>query len=146
MESGENREITTKVQGKIRYIGLSEVTISQIEPARTIVPIVTVQNRYSLADRKYEDVLAYCERDKIGFIPWNPMNAGDLGPLDTKLKDVAKHHLATTAQLALAWLLWRSPVMLPIPGTSQVAHLEENVAGATIGVDGKELQGLDRTA
>jgi len=135
-----------QVQGKIRYIGLSEVTISQIEPARTIVPIVTVQNRYSLADRKYEDVLAYCEREKIGFIPWNPINAGNLGPLDTKLKDVAKRHRVTTAQLALAWLLWRSPVMLPIPGTSQVTHLEENVAAATIEVDGKELQGLDRTA
>jgi len=135
-----------QVQGKIRYIGLSEVTISQIEPARTIVRVVTVQNRYSLADRKYEDVLAYCEREKIGFIPWNPINAGNLGPLDTKLKDVAKHHGVTTAQLALAWLLWRSPVMLPIPGTSQVTHLEENVAAATIEVDGKELQGLDRTA
>ena len=135
-----------QVQGKIRYIGLSEVTISQIEPARTIVPIVTVQNRYSLADRKYEDVLAYCEREKIGFIPWSPINAGNLGPLDRKLKDVAKRHLVTTAQLALAWLLWRSPVMLPIPGTSQVTHLEENVAAATIELDGKELQGLDRTA
>ena len=135
-----------QVQGKIRYIGLSEVTISQIESARTIVPIVTVQNRYSLADRKYEDVLAYCEREKIGFIPWNPINTGKLGPLDTKLKDVAKHHCVTTAQLALAWLLWRSAVMLPIPGTSQVTHLEENVAAATIEVDGKELQGLDRTA
>ena len=135
-----------QVQGKIRYIGLSEVTISQIEPARTIVPIVTVQNRYSLADRKYEDVLAYCEREKIGFIPWSPINAGNLGPLDRKLKDVAKRHLVTTAQLALAWLLWRSPVMLPIPGTSRVTHLEENMAAATIEVNGKELRGLDRTA
>lgn len=135
-----------QVQGKIRYIGLSEVTISQIESARTIVPIVTVQNLYSLVDRKYEDVLTYCEREKIGFIPWNPINAGNLGPLDTKLKDVARRHGVTTAQLALAWLLWRSPVMLPIPGTSQVTHLEENVAAATIEVDGKELQGLDRTA
>lgn len=135
-----------QVQGKIRYIGLSEVTISQIELARTIVPIVTVQNRYSLVDRKYEDVLTYCESEKIGFIPWNPINAGNLGPLDTKLKDVAKRHGVTTAQLALAWLLWRSSVMLPIPGTSQVTHLEENVAAATIEVDGKELQGLDRTA
>ena len=134
-----------QVQGKIRYIGLSEVTISQIEPARTIVPIATVQNRYSLADRKYEDVLSYCEREKIGFIPWNPINAGNLGPLDTRLKEVAKRHGVTTAQLALAWLLWRSPVMLPIPGTSQVTHLEENVAAATIEVNGKELQRLNRT-
>ena len=135
-----------QVQGKIRYIGLSEVTIFQIELARTIVPIVTVQNRYSLADRKYEDVIAYCEHEKIGFIPWSPINAGNLGPLDTKLKDVAKRHLVTTAQLALAWLLWRSPVMLPIPGTPHVTHLEENVAAATIEVHGKELQGLDRTS
>lgn len=135
-----------QVQGKIRYIGLSEATISQIEPARTIVRIVTVQNRYSLADRKYEDVLSYCEREKIGFIPWNPINAGNLGPLDTKLKEVANRHGVTTAQLALAWLLWRSPVMLPIPGTSQVTHLEENVAAATIEVNGKELQRLNRTA
>ena len=135
-----------QVQGKIRYFGLSEVTISQIEPARTIVRVVTVQNRYSLADRKYEDVLSYCEREKIGFIPWNPINAGNLGPLDTKLKEVANRHGVTTAQLALAWLLWRSPVMLPIPGTSQVTHLEENVAAATIEVNGKELQRLNRTA
>jgi aryl-alcohol dehydrogenase-like predicted oxidoreductase len=99
-----------------------------------------------LADRKYEDVISYCERGKIGFIPWNPINAGNLGPLDTKLKEVANRHGVTTAQLALAWLLWRSPVMLPIPGTSQVTHLEENVAAASIEVNGKELQRLNRTA
>jgi len=136
---------TYKFKARFGMSDSRRVTISEIEPARTIVPIVTVQNRYSLVDRKYEDVLAYCEREKIGFIPWNPINAGNLGPLDTKLEDVAKRHHVTTAQLALAWLLWRSPVMLPIPGTSQVTHLEENLAAATIEVDGRELEGLSRT-
>jgi aryl-alcohol dehydrogenase-like predicted oxidoreductase len=135
-----------QAQGKIRYIGLSEVTVPQIEHARKIVPIVTVQNRYSLADRTYEDILGYCEREKIGFIPWNPINAGNLGALGEKLEGVARRHRVTTAQLALAWLLWRSPVMLPIPGTSKVTHLEENVAAAALKVDDRELQGLDRAA
>src|SRR5215469_8348107 len=135
-----------QMQGKIRYVGLSEVTVTQIKDARKIVPIATVQNRYSLAYRSYEDVLDYCEREKIGFIPWNPINAGNLKALGKELQRMASHHKIATAQLALAWLLWRSPVMLPIPGTSQVTHLEENVAAATIEVDGKELQGLDRTA
>jgi aryl-alcohol dehydrogenase-like predicted oxidoreductase len=105
-----------------------------------------VQNRYSLADRTYEDILGYCEREKIGFIPWNPINAGNLGALGEELEGVARRHRVTTAQLALAWLLWRSPVMLPIPGTSKVTHLEENVAAATLKVDDRELQGLDRAA
>jgi pyridoxine 4-dehydrogenase len=135
-----------QAQGKIRYIGLSEVTVQQIEQARELVPIVTVQNRYSLVDRLYEDVLEYCERERVGFIPWNPINAGNLGPLDTKLKGAAKRYGVTTAQLALAWLLWRSPVMLPIPGTSKVAHLEENVAAAALKVKDQELQELNRTA
>jgi aryl-alcohol dehydrogenase-like predicted oxidoreductase len=135
-----------QAQGKIRFIGLSEVTVPQIEHARTIVPIVTVQNRYSLADRTYEAVLEYCEREKIGFIPWNPINAGNLAGLGTELESVAKLHGITTAQLALAWLLWRSPVMLPIPGTSKVAHLEANVAAATLKVDERELQSLNRAA
>jgi pyridoxine 4-dehydrogenase len=135
-----------QAQGKIRYIGLSEVTVPQIENARKIVPIVTVQNRYSLADRTSEDVLEYCEQEKIGFIPWNPINAGHLRALEADLKGVARRHRVTTAQLALAWLLWRSPVMLPIPGTSRVAHLEENVAAAALRVDDEELRGLNRTA
>ena len=134
-----------QAQGKIRYIGLSEVRVPQIEHARKIVPIVTVQNRYSLADRTYEDVLEYCERENIGFIPWNPINAGKLGALGKKIEAVARRHHVTTAQLALAWLLWCSPVMLPIPGTSKIAHLEENVAAATLEL-GEELQGLDRAA
>ena len=131
-----------QTQGKIRYVGLSEVTVAQIEDARKIVPIVTVQNRYSLADRSSEEVLDYCEREKIGFIPWNPINAGNLNALGTKLQPVASQHKITGAQLALAWLLWRSPVMLPIPGTSKVTHLEENVAAATLKLDDGEFRDL----
>ena len=119
-------------EGKIRHIGLSEVSIAEIEHARTIVEVVSVQNLYNLSNRKSEDVLAYCEANGIGFIPWFPVAAGDLarpgGPLDA----VAKRLGATVAQLALAWLLERSPVMLPIPGTSSTAHLVENVAAAAI--------------
>jgi pyridoxine 4-dehydrogenase len=127
-------------EGKIRQIGLSEVTVAQIEHARTIVPIVTVQNRYSLADRTYEKVLDYCTRSNIGFIPWNPLEAGDLRALGSTLSRVSAKHGITTAQLALAWLLWRSPVMLPIPGTSRVTHLEENVAAASLKLAETELQ------
>jgi pyridoxine 4-dehydrogenase len=106
------------------------------------VPVVTVQNRYSLADRSYESVLDHCGREKIGFIPWNPINAGNLNALGNELQRVALHHKITTAQVALAWLLWRSPVMLPIPGTSRVVHLEENVAAATLKFDDGELEAL----
>lgn len=135
-----------QAEGKIRHIGLSEVTVGQIEHARTIVPIVTVQNRYSLAERAYEDVLDYCEHASIGFIPWNPINAGNLRALEAKLKHLAEDRGITNAQVALAWLLGRSPVMLPIPGTSRVAHLEENVASATVKLADSELQDLSRAA
>jgi len=135
-----------QAQGKIRFIGLSEVTVAQIKHARGVVPIVTVQNRYSLAERSYEDVLDYCERERIGFIPWNPINAGNLTALGAELNRVAERHGISPAQLALAWLLWRSPVMLPIPGTSKVAHLEENVEAATLNLDEAELQELSRAA
>jgi pyridoxine 4-dehydrogenase len=129
-------------QGKIRFAGLSEVTVNQIERARKTMPVVTVQNRYSLADRSHEDVLNYCEREGIGFIPWNPINAGNLNALGKELQRVAMHHKITIAQVALAWLLRRSPVMLPIPGTSKVAHLEENVAAAHLKIHDGELEGL----
>jgi len=135
-----------QMQGKIRYVGLSEVTVTQIKDARKIVPIATVQNRYSLAYRSYEDVLDYCEREKIGFIPWNPINAGNLKALGKELQRIASHHKIATAQLALAWLLWRSPVILPIPGTSQVTHLEENVAAATLKLDDGEFRDLGQAA
>jgi pyridoxine 4-dehydrogenase len=120
--------------GKIRHIGLSEVSPAEIEEAEKIVPIVCVQNRYSLADRRHEETLNYCERRGIAFLPWYPMAAGK--PMRAgsetaqKLAEIGASHSATVSQLMLAWLLQRSPVMLPIPGTSKVTHLEENVAAA----------------
>ncbi|MFJ8787719.1 aldo/keto reductase [Streptomyces sp. NPDC102462] len=129
-------------EGKIRHIGLSEVTVEQIGQAREIADIVSVQNLYNLADRRAEDVLAYAERENLGFIPWFPMATGELarpgGPLDS----AAKKHQVSPAQLALAWLLSRSPVMLPIPGTSRVAHLEQNVAAALVTLTDEEFAAL----
>jgi aryl-alcohol dehydrogenase-like predicted oxidoreductase len=135
-----------RTQGKIKHIGLSEVTVAQIEHARNIVPIVSVQNRYSLADRAAEDVLQYCERANIGFIPWFPLGAGKLAGPGGKLARTASELGITTSQLALAWLLWRSPVMLPIPGTSRVKHLEENVAAAAAKVDVRTMRELGQLA
>src|SRR5579862_4061072 len=119
-----------KAQGKIRHIGLSEVTVRQIQHAQTIVPIVSVQNRYSLADRGSEGILKYCERGAIGFIPWFPLAAGQLSGADSLISRVAARLKAAPSQVALAWLLSRSTVILPIPGTSSVQHLEENVTAA----------------
>ncbi len=137
-------------QGKIRHIGLSEVTTAQIEEAEKIVPVVTVQNRYSLADRRHEQTLAYCEGRAIGFLPWYPIAAGKLlkpdHPAAQMLARIAGLHRATMAQLALAWLLQRSPVMLPIPGTSSIAHLEENIAAAGLKLAAKEWAELETAA
>jgi pyridoxine 4-dehydrogenase len=131
-----------QAQGKIKHIGLSEVSVAQIEHARTLVPIVTVQNRYSIVDQTAEDVLDYCERSEIGFIPWFPLGAGDLTARGSALDRIAAQFNVTTSQLALAWLLWRSPVVLPIPGTSRVEHLEENVAAAALKLDEAALREL----
>jgi pyridoxine 4-dehydrogenase len=131
-------------QGKIKHVGLSEVTVAQIEHARTIIPIVSVQNHYSLVDRANEEVLNYCEREKIGFIPYFPLAAGKVsGAASAIARDAAKLNV-TPSQLAIAWLLKRSPVMLPIPGTSQVVHLDENVAAAGIDLDDATMKDLDR--
>ena len=123
-------------QGKIRHIGLSEVTPAEIEDAERIVPIVSVQNRYSLADRRNEETLNYCERRGIGFLPWYPYAGGKLlkpnHPSAQALAQIIARHRVTIAQLSLAWLLQRSPVMLPIPGTSKIAHLKENVGAASL--------------
>jgi pyridoxine 4-dehydrogenase len=127
-----------QAEGKIEHIGLSEVSVAEIEHARTIVPIVTVQNRYSVADQNAGDVVDYCERVNIGFIPWFPLAAGKLSGSERLAADLK----ITPSQLALAWLLWRSPVMLPIPGTSRVNHLEENIAAASLKVDGNRLREL----
>jgi aryl-alcohol dehydrogenase-like predicted oxidoreductase len=137
-------------QGKIRHIGLSEVTPAEIEEAGKIVKVVSVQNRYSLADRRHEETLAYCERQGIGFLPWYPIAGGKLlkpeQPSAQTLAQIAARHRATVAQLSLAWLLQRSPVMLPIPGTSKVAHLEENVAAAGLKLDKEEWAELEKAA
>jgi aryl-alcohol dehydrogenase-like predicted oxidoreductase len=129
-------------EGKVRHVGLSNVTVDDVVAARAVVPVVTVQNLYNLTDRSSEDVLEYCEREGIGFIPWYPIAAGHLarpgGPLDL----VAKATGATPAQVALAWLLARSPVMLPIPGTASVAHLEENGAAADLVLSVEEIASL----
>jgi pyridoxine 4-dehydrogenase len=135
-----------QTQGKIKHIGLSEVSVEQIKHARKIVPIVSVQNRYSLADRAAEDVLEYCEHENIAFIPWFPLGAGELSAPGGKLARTAGELKITTSQLALAWLLWRSPVMLPIPGTSRVSHLEENEATAAIRVDDATMRQLGKLA
>ena len=133
-------------QGKIKHIGLSEVNVRQIQHARTIVPIVSVQNRYSIVDRGSEDVLEYCEKQKIGFIPWFPLAAGQVPRGDSPIRRTAAQLKTTPSQVALAWLLARSPVMLPIPGTSRVEHLEENVAAADIKIDANKLRELDDMA
>ena len=129
-------------EGKIRHVGLSEVGIEEIRQAREIVPIASVQNRYNLTDRGSEDVLDFCEREGRGFIPWFPLAVGDLARPGGPLDEIAARHDATPGQIALAWLLWRSPVMLPIPGTSSVAHLEENTAAASPELDEEELATL----
>jgi len=135
-----------QAQGKIKHIGLSEVNVQQIQHARTIVPIVSVQNRYSIADRGSEDVLEYCEKEQLGFIPWFPLAAGRVVGADSPISRVAARGKATPSQVALAWLLARSPVMLPIPGTSKVKHLEENVAAAELGIDTNTMRELDGLA
>jgi pyridoxine 4-dehydrogenase len=131
-------------EGKIRHIGLSEVSVKQIEAVRRITPIVSVQNRYNLVDRKSEDVLEYCGRENIGFIPWFPLATGELAKQDGPLTRAAKELKAQPAQVALAWLLRKSPVMLPIPGTSKVKHLEENTAAALIELDASTSTELER--
>jgi aryl-alcohol dehydrogenase-like predicted oxidoreductase len=133
-------------EGKVRHIGLSEVSVAQIEAARKHIPVVSVQNRYNLVDRKSEDVLDYCEREGIGFIPWYPLNVGKLADNGGPLAEVAERLAAQPAQVALAWLLERSPVMLPIPGTSRVKHLEENLAAATLVLSDEDYERLDTLA
>jgi aryl-alcohol dehydrogenase-like predicted oxidoreductase len=148
-------------EGKIRHIGLSEVSVAQIQRARKFFQVASVQNRFNLVDREWEPVLDYCAREGIGFIPWFPLQAGDVGregpgyypPLlrrfanrNTSIARIAKRHGATPAQIALAWLLRRSAVMLPIPGTSNRRHLEENVAAAGIELSRDEIETLSQKA
>ena len=130
----------------IRYPGLSEVSIEDIEAASKVFRVATVQNRYNIINRTSEDVLEYCEKHAIGFIPWFPLGAGELAKPGSRLSKAVKRHRATPGQIALAWLLKRSPVMLPIPGTSKVAHLEENVAAVDLRLSDDEYSELDRAA
>ncbi|MGA8689709.1 MAG: aldo/keto reductase [Methyloceanibacter sp.] len=130
--------------GIIRHAGLSEVSVADIEAASKVFTVATVQNRYNLVDRGSEDVLNFCEKHGIGFIPWYPLAAGNLAKNGSILDAIAKAHGATPSQIALAWVLKRSPVMLPIPGTSKVAHLEENVAAVNIELSDNEFATLDR--
>ncbi len=130
--------------GVIRHAGLSEVTVADIEAAMKVFKVATVQNRYNLVDRASEDVLDYCARHGIGFIPWFPLAAGSLAKPGSLLDSIAKRHGATPSQIALAWVLKRSPVMLPIPGTSKASHLEENVAAVNVVLSDEEFAALDR--
>ena len=130
-------------QGKIRHVGLSEVKPKEIDRARKVIEIVSVQNQYNLGDRQHEDVLQYCEKHHLAFIPWFPVAAGSLARPGGKLDQVAQRHGSTVSQLSLAWLLHRSPVTLPIPGTSSVAHLEENLKAAEIAVSAEDMKAIE---
>jgi aryl-alcohol dehydrogenase-like predicted oxidoreductase len=129
-------------EGKIRHIGLSEVSVEQIEAARRMARVVSVQNRYNLVDRSSEDVLHYCTRENIGFIPWFPLATGNLAKPGSPVARAAERLGVQPSQVAIAWLLRKSPVMLPIPGTSKVKHLEENTAAALLEIDDSMLDGL----
>src|SRR5919112_4259191 len=129
-------------EGKIRHVGLSNVSAEQLERAQELVSIATVQNRYSLVDRSSEDVLAACGRDGLGFMPWFPLATGDLARSGGPLDEIAARHDAAPSQVAIAWLLARSPAVLPIPGTSSTEHLEENVAASTLELDQEEIEEL----
>jgi aryl-alcohol dehydrogenase-like predicted oxidoreductase len=133
-------------QGKIRHVGLSEVKPHEIDQARKVVDIVSVQNQYNISDRQHEDVVEYCTKHKLAFIPWFPVAAGKLAKPGGKLDTAAKAHGATVSQLSLAWLLHHSPVMLPIPGTSSVAHLEENIAAAGVKLSDAEWKEIEDAA
>ncbi len=128
--------------GKIRHVGLSEVTVEEIKQCREVVEVVSVQNMYNLVSRKSEDVLDYCEAEGIGFIPWFPIASGDLAKPGGVLDEISKKHGASPSQLALAWLLRRSPVMLPIPGTSSLDHVADNCAAASVQLTDEEFQAL----
>jgi pyridoxine 4-dehydrogenase len=133
-------------EGKVRHVGVSNVTVDQLDRAREVVDVVSVQNRYSLTDRDSEDVLEACEREGLGFLPWFPLATGRLARPGGPLDQVAEAHDATPAQMAIAWLLQHSPVTLPIPGTSSAGHLEENVAAANLELSDQEMERLEAAA
>jgi len=133
-------------EGKIRHVGLSEVKPHEIDQARKVIDIVSVQNMYNVGERKHEDVLEYCERHNVAFIPWFPVAAGKLARPGGKLDELARRHEVSVSQLSIAWLLHRSPVMLPIPGTSSVAHLEENMKAASVSLSDAEMKEIEDAA
>jgi aryl-alcohol dehydrogenase-like predicted oxidoreductase len=133
-------------EGKIQHVGLSEVKPHEIEQARKVIDIVSVQNQYNIGDRKHEDVVEYCEKHNIAFIPWFPVAAGKLAQPGGPLDEAAKKHNATVSQLSLAWLLQHSPVIVPIPGTSSVAHLEENAKAAEVTLSSDEWAAIEKSA
>jgi aryl-alcohol dehydrogenase-like predicted oxidoreductase len=141
----ESLALIAKLQkeGKIRHVGLSEVKPKEIDQARKVIKIVSVQNMYNVGDRQHEDVLEYCEKNNLAFIPWFPVAAGKLAQPGGKLDSIAKRHGATVSQLSIAWLLHRSPVMLPIPGTSKVSHLEENMKAAEVSLSDVEMKEIE---
>ncbi len=141
---GAIKELQTA--GKIRHVGLSEVKVPEIEQARKVVEIVSVQNKYNLGDRAHEDVLEYCAKNSIAFIPWFPVAAGELARPGGKLDSAAKKHGVTVSQLSLAWLLHHSPVILPIPGTSSIEHLEENVKAQDVQLSDAEWSEIEAAA
>src|SRR5438132_3659507 len=135
--------------GKIRHVGLSNVTTQEIERAKKVLPIVSIQNRYNITDRDSEDVLSYCEKEKMGFLPWAPVGGSGRGSLTKSgnpLDAEAKRHNVSAVQLALAWLLQKSPVILPIPGTSSLAHLEENMAAAKLQLSAEDMRAIEAAA
>jgi len=133
-------------EGKIRHVGLSEVKPNEIEQARKLIKIVSVQNMYNVGERQHEDVLQYCEKHNLAFIPWFPVAAGKLAQPGGALDGIARRHGATVSQISIAWLLHRSPVMLPIPGTSSVAHLEENMKAAELKLSDTEMKEIEDAA
>jgi len=135
-----------QAQGKIRHVGLSEVSPAEIEQSQKTIEIVSVQNRYNLTDRQHEAALNFCEQHKLAFIPWFPVAAGKLAAPGGPLDEAAQRHGATVAQLSIAWLLHRSAVMLPIPGTSSLKHLEENVGAASLHLSEQEWGELEESA
>jgi aryl-alcohol dehydrogenase-like predicted oxidoreductase len=144
----ESVDTLTRLQseGKVRHIGLSEVDLEQLQRAQAVAPIATVQNRYNVTDREHDTVLNYCQTHTIGFIPWYPLGSGSLCRADGPLAPMASRLGVTTSQVALAWLLERSPVMLPIPGTASIAHLEENAASVRVRLTSKDMADLDNLA
>ena len=137
-----NTLVEFQKEGKVKHLGLSEVTVDQIKQVQEMMEVTTVQNLYNLTDRKHEEVLKYCEANNIGFIPWYPLATGALAS-DPRLSEIAAKHSAMPSQIALAWLLKKSPVILPIPGTSSVAHLEENVAAVDVELSDEDFATLD---